>query len=110
MPEQDDMAAWMQDYNDDKEKIYGIEDHRLVLLNSPQYPGLVEDWVKGGESGLDNWTFCELISLARKRNFIFIGSIISIIRLTRNHFLLQDVSFWMIRDSGLIGSLTGIKI
>ena len=71
MPEVDDMVVWMQDNDDDQQKICGIDDNRLVLLKSPEYPGLVEDWVKGGESGLDNWTFCELISFARKRKFSF---------------------------------------
>jgi hypothetical protein len=73
MPDQDD---WMRDHIHHQEKIFDIDDDRLVLLKSPKYPGLVEDWVKGGESGLDNWTFSELISLARKRKFNFIGSII----------------------------------
>ena len=44
-------------------------DDRFVVLDGPVFPGLVEDWVKGGESGLDTWTFCELISFARKREF-----------------------------------------
>jgi len=75
----------MERFDDDQHKICHIDNDRLVLLYSPQYPGLVEDWVKGGESGLDNWTFCKLISLARKRKFAFIGLILW---LTCNHFLL----------------------
>ena len=70
MPEPDDLAVWMQDHDKNKHSLFD-DDVRLVLLHSPRFPGLVEDWVKGGESGLDNWTFCELVSIARKREFDF---------------------------------------
>ena len=70
MPEPDDMTVWMQDHQINQHSLFD-DDVRLVLLNSPRFPGLVEDWVKGGESGLDNWTFCELVSIARKREFDF---------------------------------------
>jgi hypothetical protein len=68
MPEPDDMAVWMQVHEKNQHSLFG-DDVRLVLLNSPRFPGLVEDWVKGGESGLDNWTFCQLVLVARKSEF-----------------------------------------
>ena len=68
MPEWEDPEDWTQDHD---KNLYNLidNDDRLVLLNSPMYPGLIEDWIKGGESGLDNWTFCELVSIARRREF-----------------------------------------
>ena len=75
MPEPDDVTAWIQDHDKNQQCLFDNED-RLVLVNSPAFPGLVEDWVKGGESGLDNWTFCELVSIARRREFdstIYLG-------------------------------------
>ena len=71
MPEPDDVAVWLQDHEKNQHSLCD-DDVRLVLLNSPRFPGLVEDWIKGGELGLDNWTFCELVSIARKRQFNFL--------------------------------------
>jgi len=68
MPEWDDREVWMQDHHKNQHSLNDNDD-RLVLLNSPAYPGLVEDWIKGGELGLDNWTFCELVLIARRREF-----------------------------------------
>ena len=74
MPEPDSLAAWMQDHNKNQHNLLGNDD-RFILLHSPVFPGLIEDWVKGGESGLDNWTFCELVLIARKRKFASLGPI-----------------------------------
>jgi len=70
MPEQYDMTVWMRDHDKNQHNLLENDD-RFVLLNCPAFPGLAEDWVKGGESGLDNWTFCELVLIARRRKFNF---------------------------------------
>ncbi|KIM45632.1 hypothetical protein M413DRAFT_442289 [Hebeloma cylindrosporum] len=63
MPGEQGIAAWMGE----NEHKLNVNDDRLVMLSSPRFPILLEDWVKGGESGLDCWAFCELISVARRR-------------------------------------------
>ena len=68
MPEQYHMTAWLRNHDKNQHNLLENDD-RFVLLNCPAFPGLAEDWVKGGESGLDNWTFCELILIARRRKF-----------------------------------------
>jgi len=70
MPNSHDLAIWMQDHHKNQHNLVE-DDDRFVLLNCPAFPGLAEDWIKGGESGMDNWTFCELVSIARKRKFNF---------------------------------------
>jgi len=49
------------------ERLAEINDHRLVLLVSPPFPGLVHDWEKGAHGGIDCWVFSELVSLAQRR-------------------------------------------
>jgi hypothetical protein len=73
MPDFHDLAIWIRNQNENQHNLLDSDD-RFVVLHSPAFPGLVEDWVKGGESGLDNWTFCELISIARKREFNLLRS------------------------------------
>ena len=70
MPDYGYLVNLMPDGEWSNHKLLDIDDDRLVLVGSPRYPGLAEDWIKGGESGLNTWTFCELVSLARKRKFI----------------------------------------
>jgi hypothetical protein len=50
-----------------EERLAEINDHRLVFLESPRFPGLVHDWAKGAHGGIDCWAFSELVSLAQSR-------------------------------------------
>ena len=71
MPNPHDLTVWTQ--NHDKNHLLENDD-RFVLLYCPAFPGLAEDWIKGGEFGLDTWTFCELVSIARRRKFNYTWS------------------------------------
>ena len=50
-----------------KKLLAEINDHRLVLLQIPPFPALIQDWVKGAHGGIDCWAFSELVSLAQSR-------------------------------------------
>jgi hypothetical protein len=50
-----------------EELLAEINDPRLVFLQLPPFPALVQDWVKGAHGGIDCWAFSELISLAKSR-------------------------------------------
>lgn len=53
--------------DDTEERLVEINDHRLVFLEGPPFPGLVYDWEKGVRGGIDSWAFSELVSLAQSR-------------------------------------------
>jgi len=55
--------------DDAEERLAEINDNRLVLLESPPFPGLVHDWEKGAHGGIDCWAFGELVSLAQSRSY-----------------------------------------
>ncbi|KIM39517.1 hypothetical protein M413DRAFT_447009 [Hebeloma cylindrosporum] len=52
-----------------EERFVEIHDHRLVLLETPNFPGLVYDWEQGARGGMACWVFSELVSLAKRQNY-----------------------------------------
>ena len=81
------------------------EDRLVLLIRVPDYD-LIRDWSKDGESGLDYWMFCELVSVARKRRFnftrfhclVFISVTYKYFFITVGKFFLDNSQQWFERN------------
>ena len=85
---------------------FTTNEDRLVFLFRPPFYDLLQDWSKGGESGLDCWMFCELVSVARKRRFkftrfhyfVFISVTYKYFFVIVGNFFLDNSQRWFDRD------------